>query len=49
MTYSFKDKLRHYFTHDNCIGKLTSMPTRPIIITTLKNLKSIIYLSLLLL
>ena len=43
MTYNFKDKLRHFLKHDNCIVTLSLSLTSPIILTTLRNLKSITY------
>ena len=46
MTYNFMEQIK---TLDNCFVKLILMPTSRIILTTLRNLKSITYLSLLLL
>ena len=46
MTYNFIEQIK---TLDNCFVKLILMPTSRIILTTLRNLKSITYLSLLLL
>ena len=43
MTYNFKVKLRHFLKHDNCIVPLSLSLTSPIILTTLKNFKSITY------
>ena len=49
MTYNFKGKLDTSVKRDNCIVKVSLMSTYAIILTTLRSLKSIIYLSLLLL
>ena len=46
MIYNFMEQIK---TLDNCFVKLILMPTSRIILTTLRNLKSITYLSLLLL
>ena len=49
MTYIFRTNYDICFKHDNCIVKLSLMPTSRIILFPLKILKSVIYSSLLLL